>query len=527
VPRLSLVTPLSSAGGTGLQETAASLNAQTCPDWELIHADLASGDPLEAVNAALWRASGEFVALVDPGDTLAPIALSRILEVAKGAADIDYLYTDEDEIDAIGRTSNPFYKPDWSRDRLRCQPYTGRLGLVRRSLVEAVGGLRPGFEGADEYDLILRITERARRIVHVPEVLYHRRIPSAKHPSGRAIAPGASEAGRRAIAEHLARVGFPGTVEIDGEDARRYRLCPALPDEPLVSIVIPTAGRSRMVYGSPLSLAVNCVESIVMRSTYSNYEIVCVIGDEADHRTRERLEQAAGDRLRFVRYDGEFNFARAINLGVLQARGDHVLLLNDDTHVITPDWIESMLMFAYDDGIGAVGAKLLFADNRIQHAGIISPGPGGPGHPYYGFPGNHDGYADNLRVPSEYLAVTGACLLTRRDCFDEVGGFATMFPLNYNDVDYCLKLRHRGYRVVFTPDAVLYHFELSSRNSGEVASEELDLLNGRWGSILERDPFYNSNFLPSCDFLPPIRTVAEARRSDVAPWPRAAALPLA
>jgi O-antigen biosynthesis protein len=526
MPRLTFVVPLSSAAGELMRETGASLDAQTSPDWELERADLTSDEPVEAVNAAIRRASGDYVALLDPGDQIPPTALGRVLEALDDAPDADYLYTDEDEIDALGRGCNPFYKPDWSPDRLRCQPYTGRLGLMRRSLVEAVGGLRRGFEGADEYDLILRITERARRIVHVPEVLYRRRISSQAHPNGSAIAPGASEAGRRAIAEHLARVRFQATVEIGGGDAPRYRLRPAVPDEPLVSIVIPTAGRWRMVYGSPLNLVVNCVESIVERSTYSNYEIVCVIGDEATEHTRDSLKQAAGARLRFVRYDGDFNFARAINLGAARSRGTHLLLLNDDTQVITPDWIESMLMFVRDDDVGVVGAKLLFADGRIQHAGIISPGSGGPGHPYYGFPGDYDGYADNLRVPSDYFAVTGACLLTRHDCFDEVGGFATMFPLNYNDVDYCLKLRHRGYRVVLTPDAVLYHFELSSRVSGEVASEELELLNDRWGSILERDPFYNANFLPSCDFMPPIRTAVEARRSDVAPWPRAGAIPL-
>ncbi|MGH9016044.1 MAG: glycosyltransferase family 2 protein [Acidimicrobiia bacterium] len=524
MPRLSLVAPLSSAAEPRLRETVASLNGQTCPEWELVRADLASGEPIEAVNAALRKASGEFFALLDPGDTIAPTAVSRVLEAVDAAPDVDHLYTDEDEIDALGRTSNPFYKPAWSPDRLRCQPYTGRLGLLRRSLVEEVGGLRAGFEGAEEHDLVLRVTERARRIVHVPEVLYHRHIPSATHPSGSAIPPRASEAGRRAIAEHLARVGFPATVEIDGD--RRYRLRPDLHDEPLVSVVIPTAGRWRMVYGSPMNLVVKCVESILERSTYSNYEIVCVIDDEAADHTRDSLKRAAGARLRFVRYDGDFNFARAINLGVARSRGSHLLLLNDDTQVITPDWIQSMLMFARDDGVGAVGAKLLFADDRIQHAGIIAIGRGGPGHPYYGFPGNYDGYADNLRVPSDYLAVTGACLLTKRDCFNAVGGFATMFPLNYNDVDYCLKLRHRGYRVVFSPGAVLHHFELSTRVSGEVASEELDLLNDRWGSVLERDPFYNPNFLPSCDFMPPIRTAVEARRSDIAPWPRAGALPL-
>lgn len=535
---LSFITVTGSSDTARFGTTLASLRAQSRSDWELVVSGTlppseSPGDrrvvvvrgpaptPLDAANQALARATGEHVAFVDPGDELAPTTVAAIAAVAPGA---DCVYSDEDEIDDAGARSNPFLKPGWSPDRLRCQPYTGRVCALRRAVVDAVGGLRPEVEGAHEHDLVLRVTERGGAVVHLPEILYHRRWP----PGGVAGHHTDLAAGRRVIDEHLARVRFPGVLaEGEGEHPGLHRLRPRLPSEPLVSVVIPTAGRSRLVRGTQLTLVANCVESLVKRSTYGNYEIVCVIGDEAGEATRARLHDLAGDRLRLVRYDGPFNFARAINLGALHARGDHLLMLNDDTQVITRDWIESMLMFAVDPGVGAVGAKLLFGDNRIQHAGIIAVGRGGPGHACYGFPGDDPGYADNFLVPSDYLAVTGACLLTKRACFEAVGGFATTFPLNYNDIDYCLKLRHRGLRVVLSPEATLFHFEWSSRLSGEVAGEELERLNERWGSVLERDPFYNRGFLPSTDFRPPVRTVAGARRAEASPSLRApaAALP--
>ncbi len=516
MPGISLVTVVDPRVRPRLAATIDSLDAQTSSDWEHVVRD-AGDDAIAAANDALTAATGAFVAFLDPGDRLHSDAVERALSAA-GADDVDVVYTDEDEVDPHGRRTNPFYKPGWSPDRLRCQPYLGRLTAMRRTLVIDAGGLRPGLAGAEEHDLVLRVTEAARHVTHVPEVLYERAIPAE-------TAAARSDATRRAIAEHLVRTGFAATVEADPKQGV-FRLEPAIPEpHPLVSIVIPTAGRSRMVHGAPLNLVVNCVESIVKRSTYRNYEIVCVIGDEADDTTRGALAQIGGERLRFVANPGPFNYSRAINRGAVHAGGEHLLLLNDDTQVITTDWIESLLIFAREETVGAAGAKLLFADGRIQHAGIIGIGRGGAGHPYYGFPGSHRGYADNLLVPGDYLAVTGACMLTRRDCFEAVGGFTTSLPLNYNDVDYCLKLRHRGLRVVYSPGARLYHFELSSRVSGQVASQELELLVERWGTVLEDDPFYNPNFLPSTDFLPPIRNVDEVRRGDVAPSLPAAALP--
>jgi glycosyltransferase involved in cell wall biosynthesis len=533
MPAITLVTVVSE-GDPDLSRLVESLRRQVESAWELIAVDTTRGSARRlprrrqgsirwlarpgspapvGVAEALREASGELVGFVGPGDVLEPAAIATLAR--RAGTDVDLIYTDEDRITAEGDHVDPFYKPGWSPDRLRCQPYTGRLTLLRRELAHKLGGVRTEAGSAYEWDLVLRAGERVRAVEHVAEVLVHR---------GASVDDGVRDqaAEQRVLEEHLDRTGFPAQPERRDAPAV-WRLRPDLQHEPLVSIVVPTAGRSRMVHGAPMNLVVNCVEQLVQRSTYQNYEVVCVAGDEVGNDTRMALGQLARDRIRFVANPGGFNFARAINLGALHARGDYLLLLNDDTEVITPGWIEAMLMYAQDPGIGAVGAKLLFADGRLQHAGIIGVGPAAAGHPYYGFAGDHEGYALNLLVPSNYLAVTAACMLTRRDRFEEVGGFAAGFPLNYNDLDYCLKLHHRGHRIVFTPEACLYHFEWSSRMSGSVDKDELDALENRWGATLERDPFYNRNLLPSVDFLPPIRSAVEARRAGHAPSPRTGA----
>jgi GT2 family glycosyltransferase len=246
------------------------------------------------------------------------------------------------------------------------------------------------------------------------------------------------------------------------------------------------------------------VESIVNRSTYPNYEIVCVADHHADESALADLLRAGGERLRMVPYPHRFDFSRKINTGVLASRGEFVVLLNDDTEVITPEWIEQLLLYAQQDGVGAVGARLLFGDGRIQHAGIAAIW-GRAGHSYYGFPGDHPGYFDNALVPINQLAVTAACLMTRRSSFEEVGGLSLEFPLNYNDVDLCLKLRRAGYRIVCTPDAELWHLEAATRRTGTVDKFELDTLHSRWGHVLNHDPYYSPYFPPwSADYITPV-----------------------
>ena len=531
LPRISIVVVAVGAPVDLVSETIDSLRVQTVGRWEACV--VTSADEVASLRAALERAGldervtirapagmvgpaaaladgvastgAELVTWIDAGDRLAPAAVERVLAVA--GDDVDFVYTDEDELDGAGGGGAPFgprLKPDWSPERLLAYPYTGRLAVYRRRALDGAGGIRPELALALDHDVALRVGERARRIIHIAAVLYHRRRPYLGTTPARAPA-----AELRAVAEHLDRIGFPATVEHDAERPRLLRLRPARTARPPVSIIIPTGGHRRVVHGQSMNLVANCVGSIVRRSTYPDYEIVCVVDESTDDDARAELVAAGRDRLRVVPYRDPFNFARKINLGVLRSRSDFLVILNDDTEVITPEWIESLLMFAQQPAVGAVGAKLRFADGRLQHVGVVAV-DGNPGHPYYGFPADFDGHMDNARTPSNCIAVTAACMMTRRDAFESVGGLSLEFPLNYNDVDYCLKLHHSGRRMVFDPYAELYHFETSSRATGSVSETELEAVRARWGRILRRDPYYNPGFGGRPDFVLPVGVSAAA-----------------
>jgi GT2 family glycosyltransferase len=432
--------------------------------------------------------AGDWVGFLDEGDVLRPDAVARLLAHVDGAADVDVVYSDEER----------FHKPAWSPDRLRCQPYTGRLTMLRADAVRAVGGLRPELGACAEHDLVLRVGERARAVLHVPEVLCARPPDAAGYPS---FPPGSVDLAVRVVDEHLARMGIEAVAAPHGTAPGLLRLEPRLRSRPVVSIVIPTAGTQRRVRGEDVTLVLNCVESVLSRSTYTELEIVCVVDEATDAATCRALLALDADRVRLVAHEGPFHFSRRVNRGVLAAKGDVLLVLNDDTEVESPGWIEAMLLYALDPAVGAVGARLHFEDGRIQHMGVVGVG-GNPGHPYYGLPRETVGYGGNALVPGNFLAVTGACLMTRRDAFETVGGMSSWFPGSYNDLDYCLKLRAAGLRVVASPDAVLSHFESSSRD-GRVTTGELDLIRRRWGRLLRDDPYYGASF-PSgiADFVP-------------------------
>ncbi len=521
-PRFSVLTPVYDTPDDVLRATVRSVTRQTFGDWELCLVDdaspsprvrrtlaeLAAGDPrirvvtratnggiVAASNDAVAMARGEFLALLDHDDELHPDALALVDEALRARPDADYAYTDEDKIDAQGRRSGPFYKPDWSPERFRTQMYTCHLSVLRASLVDLVGGFRAEYEGSQDWDLVLRVTERAREVVHVPRVLYHwRTLASSTAGRGEAAKPYAYEAGTRALQAHCDRIGFPARVDHDEEHPGVYHLRPVLQEHPPVSIVIPTRGTARDVRGERLCLVEHCVAGIVAASTYPDYEIVVVADTATPPGVADRLRALGGERLRIVDYDRPFNFSDKINTGALAARGEHLLMLNDDMEVVTPDWIERMVMYSAFPGIGAVGAKLLFGDGRLQHVGVVL-GHAQPGHLYRGFRGDQGGYFNMVRVANDFTAVTGACLMTPRAAFDEVGGLSTQFPLNFNDVDYCLKLRSLGLRVAYDPDTVLYHFESASRSS-DVSDWEFEQFRARWGHHTELDPYDNPNFHP-------------------------------
>jgi GT2 family glycosyltransferase len=517
-PRFSILTPVYETPARVLRQMLRSVRFQSYAGWELCLFDdgskqphvreilerAAAADPrikvgfgegncgiVGASNEALKMASGEFVALLDHDDLLHPDALFHVAAAIDARPDADYVYTDEDKVNALGRHSEPFFKPDWSPERMRTQMYTCHLSVLRRALVEEVGGFDPEFEGSQDWDLVLKVTERARAVAHVPRVLYHWRILETSAAGGAAAKPWAFEAGRCAVQAHCDRIGLPAAVEQDAEDPGVLHLEPRLEHEPLVSIVVPTAGQVREVRYEPVVLVENCVRSIVEASTYENYEIVCVVDDGVERAVRERLREIAGERLRLVEFTEPFSFSAKINLGAIHSRGKHLLLLNDDIEVTTPRWLERMAMYSEREEIGAVGGRLLWADGRLQHVGVDFEG-GLPNHMYRGYSGDFLGYANAVLIARNCLTVTGACLMTRREVFEELGGLATVLPINFNDVDYCLKVHHSGRRIVYDPDLVLYHYESSTRDP-EVRLWEREQLVDRWQQVAGVDPFGNPN----------------------------------
>jgi GT2 family glycosyltransferase len=493
-----------------LEEMLASVRGQDFADWELCLCfdgrpgrqvrtalDRAAGQDSRirvsqcdeggaaaaAAAAALRMASGSFAGLLGDVDRLGRQALATVDGALRLAPEADFVYSDEDEIDSAGRRSGPFFKPDFSPERLRAEPYTGRLSFFRRSLLEEVGGFSASPGSAAEWDIALRVSERARDVLHVPSLLYHRRASEVE--SGRT----SSSANVQAVQAHCERIGLAARVEADPRRPGGCRLRPALSKTPMVSIVIPTCGQSRAIRGETTVLVLHCLRSILATSTYPDYEIVCVADDSTDPATLEELRTLGGERLRLVAYEQPFNFSAKANLGAAHSSGEHLLFLNDDMEVITPDWIERMVMYSGHPGIGAVGAQLRWEDERVQHAGVVLEG-GLPGHVYRGAGEELSGYARNVLVTQNYLAVTGACLMTPRDVFERVGGFPVELPVNYNDIYYCLAVREQGMRVVYDADTVLYHFESSSRDT-KVNDWEKAMLLERWHSLIGADPYSN------------------------------------
>jgi O-antigen biosynthesis protein len=518
-PRFSIVTPVYETPRAILLKMLRSVQRQSYESWELCLVDDGSKQPwirealdqaasrdarirvsyraenagiVPASNDALALARGEFVVLLDHDDTLHPDALALAAERLDAQPEVDYLYTDEDKIDMRGIHSAPFFKPDWSPERMRTQMYTCHMSVLRRSLVEDVGGFDPAFEGAQDWDLVLKVTERARAVAHVPRVLYHWRMaPTSAAAGGEAVKPYAFEAGQRAVQAHCERIGLPARVVRDSEDPGVLHLEPQLKEQPLVSIVIPTAGQRRHIRFAETILVCHTVRSIVERSTYENYEIVCVVDAGTDPAVVEELHEIAGERLRISSFHGPFNFSAKMNLGVVDSRGELLLLLNDDMEVTTPNWLERMVMYASQEGVGAVGGKLLWGDGRLQHVGISFDG-GLPGHNYHGFSGEYRGYANHVVIARNCLGVTAACAMTPRAVFEEVGGLTRELPLNFNDVDYCLKVYASGRRIIYDPDTILYHFESSTRDPEVKAWEESRLTN-RWSGLVAADPYGNPN----------------------------------
>jgi GT2 family glycosyltransferase len=527
-PLISVLMPVYEPKMEWLREAVESVRGQIYQNWELCIADDASLDPQvreylkglasedprikvyfrssnghisEATNSALEMAEGEFIALLDQDDLLTEHSLVYVAEAIRENPDAGVIYSDEDKIED-GRRCDPYFKSDWDPYLMRCHNMICHLGVYRTALVRQLGGLREGFEGAQDWDLALRCVDRLgdEGVIHIPKVLYHWRI----HRKSTAMAdsgakPYTLDAARRAIDEHLDRRTIKGRAELIPEFSM-FRVRYELPDsKPLVSIVIATRDRRDLLQG--------CFDSIRKKTSCSNYEIIIVDNGSQEPEALKYLERLnESGHARVIRDGGEFNFSRLNNLGVREARGEYVLLLNNDIEVESPHWLSEMLSLAIQSGVGCVGARLWYPNGKLQHGGVILGLGGIAAHSHRGMPRGHYGYFNRASLTHTMSAVTGACLLVRKSLYQEVGGFdEKQLSIGYNDVDFCLKVRAKGYRNLICAEADLIHHESASRGE-DLSGEKLErfelegaVLRARWGDLLDRDPAYNPNLTDSAE----------------------------
>ncbi len=526
-PLISIITPVHDTDPRWLRAAIESVRRQVYPNWQLCLCDDASSsletvqtlreydaDPRikirylptnggisAASNAALELADGDYVALLDHDDELSPDALAEVVRHVNASPDAQVIYSDEDKLDLQGRRCDAYFKPDWSLDHFLTCMYTCHFMVARRDLVAAIGGFRVGYEGAQDYDLVLRMLDRlgesTAAIHHIPRILYHwRKLPQST-ASAAAAKPWAIDAGRRVLDDYLQRRRIDADV-LPGGGAGLYRIRRKIRGRPLVSIVIPTAGKASRRGGESVDMLAQAIRSIVHGTAYDHYELIIVLSGVpgGDHRLLDTsLRALEGTRHRIVAFErvGLFNFAASINAGAAVAEGEHLLLLNDDVEATAPEWLAAMLELSQEPAIGAVGPKLLYPDGRLQHIGIVLGVAGVAAHPFHQHPGVSPGYGGSAMIVRNYSAVTGACLMTRREVFENVGRFDERFPSDFNDIDYCLRLRQAGYRVVYTPWAQLYHHESASFGIRRQDHAGLAEMRRRWGAIIDNDPFYNPN----------------------------------
>ena len=454
-----------------------------------------NGHISRATNDALKMAKGEFVALMDNDDMIPNNALYEMVKVLNQNKKIDMIYTDEDKINLDGRRCDPNFKSDFAPDSLLSSNYICHFTLLRKSIMDEIGGERVGFEGAQDYDLFLRFTEKTTRdkIYHIPKILYHWRMVEGSTSMVIDNKGYALERGRKAVEEALERRNIKGTVKI-AEGCPYYYIEYDVSSNPLVSIIIPTKDLAEITD--------NCLKSIYEKCTYKNFEIILVNNRSEKQETFDMFEKYKKEHKNFkvVDADMEFNYSAINNLAAKKCKGDYLLLLNNDIEVITPNFIEIMLGYAMQSHVGAVGAKLIYPDNTIQHGGVIVGLGGVAGHALTDLDRNAIVWGGRLSVPYDYGAVTAACLMIDKKKFDEVGGLDERIKVAFNDIDFNLKLQSKGYYNVFVPMAELYHYESKSRGMDNTTEKykrfvsEVNLMIEKWSKELKNDPFYNQNY---------------------------------
>ncbi len=519
-PLISIAVPAYKTPGVFLRQMIRSVQDQTYGNWELC---IANGSPEDEemkkilrecaredsriryknlkenlgiagnTNEAFAMAGGEFVGLLDHDDLLAPNALYEAVKAVNKNPQADVIYTDEDKVTTdLSEHFQPHLKPDFSLDLLRSNNYICHFFIVRREILEKTGGFRKEFDGAQDHDLIFRCVEQAREIAHIPEILYHWRTHKASTADNPASKMYAFDAGKRAIEAHLDRMGVKGIVS-HTKDLGFFRVKYPIQGSPLISVIIPNKDEEPTLRA--------CIDSIREKTTYKNYEILIIENNSTSKEIFQYYKELSGqENIRIFNWKKEFNYSAINNYGASKARGEYLLFLNNDVTVITPDWMEEMLGVCQRKEVGAVGVKLLYPDNTIQHAGCVIGIGGIAGHMFVDMPADRTGYLHKASILQDMSAVTAACMMMKRKAFEEAGGFTEELAVAFNDVDLCLKVRKEGYLIVYDPYAQLYHME--SKTRGEEDSEkklrrfqtEIEYMRCHWLDILKNgDPYYNKN----------------------------------
>lgn len=445
----------------------------------------------KTTNDALKMANGEFIALVDNDDVLSSDAFYQVVKALNKDKEIDFIYSDEDKLDLKGIRRDPNFKPDYSPDTLMSMNYICHLSVIRKKLVEQVGGFEIGLEGAQDYDLFLKITEKTSKIYHIPKILYHWRMVEGSTSMTIENKGYAKDKGKIALENALKRRNISGIVEKDVKTSY-YKIRYTYDKEPKISIIIPTRD-----YASTLD---TCLKSIYDKTTYKNYEVIVANNNSVEKETFDLFDKykKSYNNFKVIDINTEFNYSYINNECVKQAKGKYIVLLNNDTEIITNEWLEIMVGYAMQNHIGAVGPKLLYPDTTVQHGGVILGLGGVASHAYIGSSKDDPGMYGRLSVPYNYSAVTAACLMVDKKKFEEVGGLEETLKVAYNDIDFNIKLLKKGYYNVFVPQVQLIHFESKSRGLDTTSEkykrflEESKYMFDKWG--LEYDSFYNENF---------------------------------
>lgn len=519
-PLISIAVPAYQTPVEFLRQMIESLIVQTYSNWELcivnaspdneemqkVLAEYSAGDSrvrfcnlkenlgiAENTNRAFAMTKGEFVGLLDHDDLLAPNALYEIVKILQDHPQADALYTDEDKVTTeLDEHFQPHLKPDFNLDLLRSNNYICHFFVVRKSIVEKAGGFRKEFDGAQDYDFIFRCTENAGEVLHVPEILYHWRTHKASTADNPASKMYAFEAGKRAIEAHLERTGTKGEVS-HTQDLGFYRVKYPVQGKPLVSVIIPNKDEKETLQ--------TCLEMLEKNTGYQNFEIIIVENNSTTDEIFRYYKELSGNRkIHLLRWGKEFNYSAINNFAVAHAKGEYLLFLNNDVKSINPDWLEEMLGVCQRPEVGGVGAKLIYPDNTIQHAGCVIGMGGIAGHMFVDMPADHTGYLHKASLLQDMSAVTAACLLMKKEVFEQAGGFTEELAVAFNDVDLCLKVRKNGYLIVYDPYAKLYHMESKTRGAEDSKEKvrrfqtEIEYMRCHWIDILKNgDPCYNKN----------------------------------